>query len=77
MRPCSGRQDERDDPRMNANDVIRMGRSRRRAAARAASLRTSLFIFHLRELHDEDRILGRETDQHNQADLGKDVVFMA
>ena len=30
---------------------------------------------YLRELHDEDCILGREPDEHDQTDLGVHVVF--
>ena len=61
-------------PRMNAKDVIRIGRSRSRAPSRAASTSGSpLLEGVLRELHDEDRVLGRQADQHDEADLPVDV----
>ena len=57
-------------PRMKASEVIRIGRSRSLEASIAASTtpqpaRSQLF----RELHDQDRVLGRQADQHQQADL--------
>ena len=60
---------------MNANDVIRIGRSRERAASTTASaavapLRAQL----LGELDDQDGVLAREADQHHEADLAEDVV---
>src|SRR5580658_4749339 len=42
-------------PRINANDVIRIGRSR--------------------ELDDQDRVLCRQPNQHDQSDLRVDVAF--
>ena len=63
-------------PRMNANDVIRIGRSRSRAPSSAAS--TSGVPFSnslLGEFHDQDRVLRRQADEHHQPDLRVDVVF--
>ncbi len=63
-------------PRMNANDVIRMGRRRRRAPSSAASASGhAAFEFVFGELDDQDGVLGGEADQHHQADLRVDVVF--
>ncbi len=36
----------------------------------------SLLVFHLRELDDEDGVLRGETDEHDEADLRVDVVFV-
>ena len=61
-------------PRMNANDVIRIGRSRVRAARTAASPAACTLLLRLaRELDDQDRVLGGQTDQHDEADLRQDV----
>ena len=61
---------------MKAKEVIRIGRRRSFAPSSAASMRPSaLLVFHLGELDDEDGVLGRETDQHDEADLRVDVVF--
>ena len=66
-------------PRMKAKAVIRIGRKRSLAASSAASTvpipSSSTFI--LRELDDEDRVLGREADEHDEPDLGEDVVHVA
>ena len=62
-------------PRMNANDVMRIGRSRMRAASTAAStIDMPLLAQLLGELDDQDRVLGREADEHDEADLAEDVV---
>src|ERR1700681_1013980 len=51
-------------PRINANEVIRIGRSRVRAAVTAALAGGGAFFFCLsREFHNQNRVLGR-------ADLG-------
>ena len=62
-------------PRMNASDVIRIGRSRMRAASTAASAidqpaRAQL----LGELDDQNAVLRRQADQHHEPDLAVDVV---
>src|SRR5438045_9299236 len=36
----------------------------------------SLFELVFGELHDEDRVLGREPDQHHETDLGEDVEIV-
>jgi hypothetical protein len=64
-------------PRMKANDVIRIGRRRMRAASTAASTIGSPRAQLLRELHDQDGVLAGEADQHHQADLAVDVVLQA
>ena len=63
-------------PRMNANEVIRIGRKRRRAPASAASAigRFSFSALHAGEFHDENGVLRRQSQQHDQADLHVDVV---
>ena len=62
-------------PRMNASDVIRIGRSRSRDASIAASMTDIPASAQLLgELDDQDGVLRRKTDQHDQADLAVDVV---
>ncbi len=57
-------------PRMNASDVIRIGRSRSREASIAASTIAGPPLPQLlRELDDQDGVLGGQADQHQQADL--------
>ena len=65
-------------PRMNANDVIRIGRRRMRADSIAASTidRPALAQL-LGELDDQDRVLRREADQQHQPDLAEHVVVEA
>jgi hypothetical protein len=59
---------------MNANDVMRMGRRRSRAPSKGrVHQRLATLEGVLRELHDEDRVLGRQSDQHDEADLPVDV----
>ena len=60
-------------PRMNASDVITMGRIRSRAASRVAGNRPA-FSYCSGELDDEDCIFARQPDEHDIADLGEDVV---
>ena len=61
-------------PRMNANEVIRIGRSRSRDASSVASNRgRPSWCSLLGELDDQDRVLARQADQHDQADLHEDV----
>jgi hypothetical protein len=60
---------------MNANDVIRIGRrtnARRfdRSRGDGLALRSQLFG----ELDDQDGVLRRQADQHNESDLTEDVV---
>ena len=65
-------------PRMNANDVIRIGRRRMRAGLdRGVDDRSALLAQLLGELDDQDRVLGRQPDQHDQPDLAEDVVDQA
>ena len=60
---------------MKASEVIRIGRSRSRAASTTASrsVRAGLLLLD-RELDDQDRVLRREADDRDQADLEIDVV---
>ena len=64
-------------PRMKAKAVIRIGRRRRRQASTTAStgVRPCCSAC-LRELDDQDRVLGRKADEHHEADLGQDVVVL-
>src|SRR4029453_1175494 len=66
-------------PRIKANEVITMGRNRRRVASTAASMmdRPIPEVEVAGELHDEDRVLARERDHEHQADLGVQVVVVA
>ena len=61
-------------PRMNANEVIRIGRSRSRQASTTASVDVPpLLLLLLGEFDDQDRVLRRQSDQHDEADLGQHV----
>ena len=64
---------------MNANEVITIGRSRSVQASRVACRRDSpaSLTLLLGELHDQDRILARQTHEHDEADLGEDVDVLA
>ena len=60
---------------MKAIEVMRIGRSLRRAALSAAcSGGTPSSSWSLRELHDQDRVLAGEPHEHDQADLREDVA---
>ena len=62
-------------PRMNASDVIRIGRKRSRAASiAAADARHPFLVLEHRELDDQDRVLRGEAEQRHEADLEVDVV---
>ncbi len=53
-----------------------MGRRRSlRTGERGIDQRPALLVFVLGELHDQDRVLRCQTDQHHQADLRVHVVF--
>ena len=61
-------------PAQNAIEVIRMGRRRSRQAWMIASSRCLAALLEiLRELDDQDRVLARQADQHDQRHLGEDV----
>jgi hypothetical protein len=65
-------------PMMKASEVIRIGRRRSRLASIAACTGVRPGELQLaREFHDQDRVLGRESHQHHQADLREDVVVAA
>ena len=62
-------------PRMNASEVIRIGRKRSRAASmRGGRRRQSFVVLDHRELDDQDRVLRGQAKQRHQADLEIDVV---
>ena len=61
-------------PRMNASDVMMIGRNRSRHAASVASrARHALLALVLGKLHDQDGVLAGQADQHDEADLGQNV----
>jgi hypothetical protein len=63
-------------PRMKAKDVIRIGSQTQLGGfERSLDQPHTLLVFHLRELDDENRVLGRETNEHDQADLGINMVL--
>ena len=57
-------------PRMNANDVIRIGLKRSRAPSmRSFRQRPAFLEFVFGELDDQNGVLSGQADQHDQADL--------
>ena len=64
-------------PSMKASEVIRMGLKRRCAASRTDSTRPWPRVQLLGELDDQHRVLGREADDGDHADLEVDVVLQA
>ena len=60
-------------PKMNAIEVIRIGRNRVWAARSAASRRSRLRAALVGELDDQNRALARKADQHDVADLREHV----
>ena len=76
MRPGAGRHDQwkhaEDECERRHQDGTE---SQSCSGQRGIGDRLAIFIFDFRKLHDEDRILGRQADQHHQSDLGKDVVL--
>ena len=65
-------------PRMKAKNVMRIGRRRIRAASTAAvrGNRHAAFAQLLREFHDQDGVLGRESHQHDQSHLAKSFCWL-
>ena len=62
-------------PRMKANDVMRIGRNLSRAPSTAASTMLHPFGSLLAGVFDDqDRVLGSERDQEDEADLGVEIV---
>ncbi len=62
-------------PRMNAKDVIKIGR-RRIPRGRGGGFRCFLTLVALPllgELHDQDRVLGGQPQEHHKCDLSEDV----
>ena len=63
-------------PRMKANAVIRMGRSRQPCTGKSGVDQScALVIFQLGELNDQNGVLGGQADEHDQSDLGVHVVI--
>ena len=60
---------------MNANEVIRIGRSRSRDASSVASRGHSLFLPLFGELDDQDGVLAGQPDEHDESDLRENVDF--
>ena len=61
-------------PKTNAIEVIRIGRNRVSAALlRGFADRHARRAQLVGELDDQDRVLARQADQHDVADLGEDV----
>jgi MoxR-like ATPase len=61
-----------------AIEVIRIGLSRRRDASRIAVADVRAGVAQLvGELDDQDAVLGREADQHDDADLAVEVQRLA
>ena len=61
-------------PRMNAKEVMRIGRNRsRQASVVASSQRLSLLAQLPGELDDENGILASQSDQHHEPDLHENV----
>ena len=64
-------------PRMNANDVISIGRNRRPRGFDGGIPPTAALIFKLPgEFDDQDGVLGGKPDQHHEPDLGEDIVVL-
>ncbi len=62
-------------PRMKANDVIRMGRSRIRAAFDRSVRDRHAFVSQLfRELDDQNPVLAGESNQHDKPDLAVHII---
>ena len=76
MRSGSRGQHKRKHPE-NEREGRHQNRTESQSRPRQGGLsdRLTLFKFHFRELHDEDGILRSQSDQHDQSDLGKDVVL--
>ena len=60
-------------PRMNANDVIRIGRSRIRRPPAPHRRCHVPCAFRPHEFDNQNRVLGRKADQHHQSDLRVDI----
>ena len=75
-RAGTGRAPERDtaeDERERGHDD--RAQTETRAFERGFEQRRAAFVGELRELDDQDGVLRRETDQHDEADLRIDIVF--
>ena len=64
-------------PMMNAMDVITIGRKRSRRLRAPPPPVAPCSCRCLRELDDQDGVLAREADEHEEADLREDVVVAA
>jgi hypothetical protein len=61
-------------PKINANGVINIGRSRKRPPLSAACPNDSPFQLRARKLHDQDGVFRRQPDQHDESDLRIHVI---
>ena len=78
MRPAPCARTSGRTPRMKASEVIRIGRRRISGGFDGGVEDAEAFFAQLLgELDDQDRVLAGEADQHDQADLAVDVVFLA
>jgi hypothetical protein len=64
-------------PSVKARLVITIGRKRTFAAASAASTSPALFAIAFGELDDQDRVLGAQADDRDEADAEEDIVRQA
>src|SRR5580704_14210426 len=68
-------------PKRDAAEDERKGGHKNGAQTQASAFqsgideRLALLVFVLRKFHDENRVFRGEADEHDQADLGVDVVF--
>ena len=63
-------------PKINAKEVIRIGRRRKRAPSRVASSSGLPFSYSsLGEFNNQDGVLCGQSDEHDQSDLRVDIVF--
>jgi hypothetical protein len=60
-------------PRINANKVIRIGRSRVRAAVTAASPGVAPSSVCRCEFHNQNRVLGRQAEENDEIDLHQNI----
>ena len=74
LRPCNARDQQWHHAQNEANEVIRIGRNRSWAASIAHPNGASLGPELARELHDQDGVLRRQSDHHQQPDLEVDVA---
>ena len=64
-------------PRINANNVIRIGRNRSRRLRASHRGRLAGRALFLREFDDQNRILAGQTDEHDESDLRENIHVVA